>query len=158
MAIDDQTGDDQAQGEIGLRVTPEKGDENGNRGSTEDGGERDESPFPDDPDKDEAFDQDSDGRDREIYADSRGYAFSSPEAEKDREEVTQERTEANDGNPDIGGESPPFSPSRADRDPYRDHPLQHVPEECKNPEGLSSRSVDIRGTDVLTAHLTRVDP
>jgi hypothetical protein len=68
MSVENQGSNDNTDNEVGLRIAPEKGDENGNGGCADDRPKRDKPPFPYNPQKEKAFNKDREGRDRKVNA------------------------------------------------------------------------------------------
>jgi len=91
MAVQNEGGDDDAQNEVKLRVTPEKSDEDRNGDRTGNRSQRNISPLPHDPREDEKLNQHGDRRDDAVNPQGSGDTLSSFKTQKDGKHMADHR-------------------------------------------------------------------
>ena len=91
MAVQDEGSDDDAQNEVELGVTPEKGDEDRDGDCTRNRSQRNISPLPHDPREDEKLNQHGDRRDDAVNPQGSGDTLSSFETQKDGKHMADHR-------------------------------------------------------------------
>jgi hypothetical protein len=101
MPVDDKSGNDNTQNKVGLGITSEKSNQNGDGDHAGDGSKRNKPTPPHNPYKDETFNEHRDRRNRKINAQSGGNTFPTSESQKNGKDVADDRTEARTRNPNI---------------------------------------------------------
>jgi hypothetical protein len=101
VPVENDGGDNHARYEIGLRFVSKKGNQNGDRYCAGNGTERDVPPFPNDPHKDQKFNEDWDGRYGKVKTQCSRNALSTLKPEKNRENVAEKGTQSCKGYPEV---------------------------------------------------------